>query len=197
VGVRRGRARLEKLGLYSAAARHQNWRRHRSPQPTSPRSQPGCHLPDGAFPAGGAPTGGRAAGHSGPRAMRARNTQVWTASPPIAIDTASAHSGGSRAPKPRLPVAPRNEGWAAAGESAGPDRPTLPAANRQRSGFGYVQRRERKWERVLLTSALIRFAALACAPLDLRRRALVEATASSMHSWGSRGRRFKSGRPDW
>jgi len=25
----------------------------------------------------------------------------------------------------------------------------------------------------------------------------MEATASGMHSWGSRGRRFKSGRPDW
>jgi len=25
----------------------------------------------------------------------------------------------------------------------------------------------------------------------------MEATASGMHYWGSRGRRFKSGRPDW
>src|SRR5215469_14081973 len=55
---------------------------------------------------------------------------------------------------------------------------------------------ERKRERVLLTSALICCGALACARPDLRRRTFIEATASGMHSWGSRGRRFKSGRPD-
>ena len=53
-----------------------------------------------------------------------------------------------------------------------------------------------KWERVLLTSALICFGVLGCGRLDLPRWLSTEVTASRMHSWGSRGRRFKSGRPD-
>jgi hypothetical protein len=55
---------------------------------------------------------------------------------------------------------------------------------------------ERKRERFLLRSASSRFYLLTCALSDLPRRTSVEVVASGMHSWGSRGRRFKSGRPD-
>jgi hypothetical protein len=48
----------------------------------------------------------------------------------------------------------------------------------------------------LLRGALIRSGALACAHPDLRRPTCGQAIGSRMHSWGSRGRRFKSGRPD-
>jgi hypothetical protein len=61
------------------------------------------------------------------------------------------------------------------------------------SGF---ERWERRWERLLLGGALNRFGVLPCAPSNLRRWMSVEAAALRMHSWGSRGRRFKSGRPD-
>src|SRR5215467_5272894 len=50
-------------------------------------------------------------------------------------------------------------------------------------------------ERVLLTSALICFVALACARPDLHRRMFMETTPSGMPSWGSRGRRFKPNGP--
>jgi hypothetical protein len=57
-------------------------------------------------------------------------------------------------------------------------RPGVACRKRQqRSGPGGVPGWERKWERVLLTSALFRFSALACAPPGLRRRTLMEATA--------------------
>ena len=73
----------------------------------------------------------------------------------------------------------RNEGWVAAGEPAAPGKSALLAANgQQRSGFGHAQGWERKWEPVLLRSASTCFEPLPYAPLNLRRRTLMEAAAS-------------------
>jgi hypothetical protein len=55
---------------------------------------------------------------------------------------------------------------------------------------------ERIWERVLLRGALPCFTPLPMRPFDLRGGTSMQATAFGIHSWGSRGRRFKSGRPD-
>jgi hypothetical protein len=54
--------------------------------------------------------------------------------------SAAAHSGGSGAPKPRLPVTSRNEGWVAAGGPAAPGKSALLAANgQQRPGLAVFQ----------------------------------------------------------
>jgi hypothetical protein len=87
------------------------------------------------------------------------------------------------------------ESWIAAGAPAA-DRPALLAKGQQRSRLGRCPGWERRWERVLLRSALPCFKPLPHAPLDLRRLTSMQATAFGRHSWGSRGRRFKSGRPD-
>jgi len=74
VGAWRDRCGWGSRACTASTARHQNWWRHRSRQPTSPRSQPGCHLPDGALPAGGTPAGGRAPGRIGPGGPCGRRT---------------------------------------------------------------------------------------------------------------------------
>ena len=53
------------------------------------------------------------------------------------------------------------------------------------------------WESRALTWARYGSVLLACARLDLRKRRNSLVAPLGMHSWGSRGRRFKSGRPDW
>ena len=54
-----------------------------------------------------------------------------------------------------------------------------------------------KWESRALVSALCRSVLLTCArPSPAETRSALVA-GMWIHSWGSRGRRFKSGRPDW
>ena len=53
-----------------------------------------------------------------------------------------------------------------------------------------------EWEPRALTMALCGSLLLACARLHLRKRRNSLMARLWMHSWGSRGRRFKSGRPD-
>jgi hypothetical protein len=55
---------------------------------------------------------------------------------------------------------------------------------------------ERKWERALLSMAQHRSDLLTPAPPEPCKRGFGQAVVSVLHSWGSRGRRFKSGRPD-
>jgi hypothetical protein len=56
---------------------------------------------------------------------------------------------------------------------------------------------ERKWERALLRKARDCSGLLMPATSELGKCGAVQVVASVLHSWGSRGRRFKSGRPDW
>ena len=54
-----------------------------------------------------------------------------------------------------------------------------------------------KWESRALVSALCRSVLLTCARLHLQKHGDDLVAGIGMLSWGSRGRRFKSGRPDW
>jgi hypothetical protein len=54
-----------------------------------------------------------------------------------------------------------------------------------------------KWESRALVSALCRSGLLTCARLQLRKHGSRLVAGIGMHSWGSRGRRFMSDRPDW
>jgi hypothetical protein len=53
-----------------------------------------------------------------------------------------------------------------------------------------------KWELPALVTALCGSVLLTCARRDLRDRDSDLVVGIGMHGWGSRGRRFKSGRPD-
>src|SRR5436190_1073466 len=53
---------------------------------------------------------------------------------------------------------------------------------------------ERKWERVPLCIARNCSGPLTTAPPELGKRGELQVVVSVLHSWGSRGRRFKSGR---
>jgi hypothetical protein len=55
---------------------------------------------------------------------------------------------------------------------------------------------ERKWEHALLRIARDCSGLLMPATSELGKCGVVQVVASVLHSWGSRGRRFKSGRPD-
>ena len=54
-----------------------------------------------------------------------------------------------------------------------------------------------KWEPHALTTARYGSVLLLCVLPHLRRYEDVLVAGTWMHSWGSRGRRFKSGRPDY
>jgi hypothetical protein len=54
-----------------------------------------------------------------------------------------------------------------------------------------------KWESRALAGALCRSVLLTCARLHLQEHGHNLVAEMWMLSWGSRGRRFKSGRPDW
>ena len=54
-----------------------------------------------------------------------------------------------------------------------------------------------RWEPPALVTAPGGFVPLTCAPLHLQKHSGVLAAEKRVHAWGSRGRRFKSGRPDW
>jgi hypothetical protein len=82
-----------------------------------------------------------------------------------------------------LPWAP-GDNAAIAGRGAGPT-PT----RRRRLGT--------KWESRALARALHSSIPLTCARVHLRKYEPDLVVAIGMHGWGSRGRRFKSGRPDW
>jgi hypothetical protein len=56
---------------------------------------------------------------------------------------------------------------------------------------------EREWEHGPLRPARSCFVPLMRAQYDLHIQGSVQVMNSEMHSWRSRGRRFKSGRPDW
>jgi hypothetical protein len=79
---------------------------------------------------------------------------------------------------------PRMTAAAIAGRGAGPT-PT----RRRRPGT--------KWESRALARALHSSIPLTCARVHLRKYEPDLVVAIGMHGWGSRGRRFKSGRPDW
>jgi hypothetical protein len=96
------------------------------------------------------------------------------------------------APALRLPVTVRLESRVAVGAPA--DKPALLAEQGSRGlGLGGIR------DGSVFRSHLLP-AALASSPgrcLDLGQDAFLQVAAFRKHSWGSRGRRFKSGRPDW
>src|SRR5579859_42489 len=87
------------------------------------------------------------------------------------------------------------------GGGSGLLRPRRSGPRSAMPGTGHKQRQWRlgtKWESRVLVSA--RSAALVCSlvrGLQLRKQGSSLVATIGMHSWGSRGRRFKSGRPDW
>ena len=79
-------------------------------------------------------------------------------------------------------------------------RVSCPRADRDRrdavAGQNISARPGTRWEPPALVTALGGFVPLTCAPLHLQKHSGVLAAEMRMHAWGSRGRRFKSGRPD-
>ena len=83
--------------------------------------------------------------------------------------------------------------------SSGLLRPRRPGSRSAMPGTRPKRRQTRlgtKWESRALTWARYGSILLACASFHLRKHESVPVARLWMHSWGSRGRRFKSGRPD-
>jgi len=59
-----------------------------------------------------------------------------------------------------------------------------------------IMKWERKWERALLPIAQHCSSSLTTATSELGKRRTLQVAVSVLHSWGSRGRGFKSRRPD-